>query len=337
MIHLLSPITRGVVILVLACLAGASAAEPKATKTKTKKFLIDRVLAKAQRVGRPALIVYSKDDSTCPISLSAVKYMSSDPTVRKVIGRRYVIAYIPFKDASPRYKAYRQRFPGFVHPFWVVTDPDGNFLAGGDYNTVKDRRKWLTMRARESSKYPTLKKAQTENASTQVDQARKSVEAGDLSTAKKALQSAKGVWYPRTLVNGSALLKKELDSASQSALAEAEALQEKGQSLEAAVKYHQVFTALGMRDAVGKSAAKKLFNLKNSTPELKKTLPARLRTLDADRKMAAAKLLETSGETNKARLAYRRLTRSHKGTDSAELAQQAYDRLEEQRKAEKKK
>ena len=102
------------------CLAGASAAEPKATKTetktKTKKFLIDRVLAKAQRVGRPALIVYSKDDSTCPICVSATKYMSSDPTVRKALGRRYVIAYIPFKDASPRYNAYRQKFPGFVYP-----------------------------------------------------------------------------------------------------------------------------------------------------------------------------------------------------------------------------
>ncbi|MHC4986673.1 MAG: hypothetical protein ACYTFO_11030, partial [Planctomycetota bacterium] len=92
-----------------------------------------RTMRQANQAGTLILFVYSVEADE-NLSNAAKQHLLARS--RRGVTARMVIQFIPIDNTDQRYGRYRGRIEGEGHPFWVLTKPNGDFLAGGDYETV---------------------------------------------------------------------------------------------------------------------------------------------------------------------------------------------------------
>ncbi len=92
-----------------------------------------KTMARAAKAGTLILFVYSKDTGQ-NLSDQAKQVLLAKG--RRTVTARMVVQFVPISGSDQRYAQYRSRIEGQSYPFWVLTKPDGEFLAGGDYDTV---------------------------------------------------------------------------------------------------------------------------------------------------------------------------------------------------------
>ena len=129
-------------ILLLTALAFGEDEPKKPKKEKEEQEPYRSAFAKAMAEGKPVLIVYSYPGSSCALCDGAQDIMLKDTTTRKQVHPKVVLIEISMAGETKdrRYFQYRDKFKGNTVPFWVLATPEGKFLDGGDYDTIRPTR-----------------------------------------------------------------------------------------------------------------------------------------------------------------------------------------------------
>ena len=207
-------------------------------------------MARANEAGTLILFVYNMQ-TTCPLSNGAEQCLTR--TGRGAVTAGMIVQSVPIRDNDRRYSAYRGQFRGNSVPFWVLTKPDGEYLAGGEYDTVKvdGTGGWKETVARYASEFPPIGPRQQEQIAEVLEQAQADLEAGRLGDVQPLLGRLGMVWHPSELADQCDTLRNDYNDAVEELTDRPEQLLDDEQFLQAALAYERVIKAFeGQGDEV---------------------------------------------------------------------------------------
>jgi hypothetical protein len=244
-----------------------------------------KAMARADKAGTLIFFVYSKDTDE-NFSKQARQYLLARG--KRAVTARMVVQYIPISPTDRRYGHYRSKIKGQSYPFWALTKPDGEFLAGGDFDTVGENgdgpwRKTIKEIAR---KYPPAGERERKKIAKMLTAARADLDATRLGKVKASLGKLKRVWHPKGLVAQVAALRQAYENKLGKMQRQAEILTNQGQLVEAALACQRLIDAFGSREEEGKAAREAQKELFAAHPEVREAYAERLRQQKAE---AAAK------------------------------------------------
>ena len=242
-------------------------------------------MARADKAGTLILLVYSKDTDE---NLSDQAKQVLLATGKRTVTARMVVQFVPISPSDRRYADYRGRIKGQSYPFWVLTKPDGEFLAGGDYDTVVSDGSggWKKTVAGFARQFPPIGSKDRERIAEMLAQAQADLDAGRLGKVQASLGKLGRVWYPKELVEQCAALRKAYDDKLRELTDRPEQLAAKGELVEAALAYQRLIDAFGSLDNEAKAAREAQRKLLTEHPEIREPFTEQLRQ---QRAQAAAK------------------------------------------------
>jgi len=307
-------------LAVFAALASVAGAQTVHSST-------DAALKAAAVSGKPVLLVYTDFNTTCCLCKHAVNHMVGAPASVRFLCPRYELAKIQFDGKDERLHNFRSHFKGHTYPFWIVATPDGEFIDGGDYNTVKEspqdpdnwRKRMLTL----SASHPPLGPSDRAKAERILARAKTAFDAGQFGSAyADARILAKVLWYPEDQAEEVAKIISDVETGGKEALVAAAALADAKEHLQAAMAYKRIIEDYAKLPP-GREAAKQLRAVlardSQAAAEFSKTFGAQR----AEELLARAKDLETRNKPEAARLVYKAITSKYGTTPAAAQARDA--------------
>jgi len=289
-------------------------------------------MARADKAGTLILFVYSKDIGD-NLSDNAKRVLLAQG--RRSVTARMVVQYVPIDPSDQRYARYRSRIKGEAYPFWVLAKPNGEFLAGGDYDTVgaDGSAGWRTTVARFRKQFPTIGPKEREQIAEMLVQAQADLGAERLGDVKASLADLQGVWHPADMVRQCAELREAYDESLADLTKRPQRLLNEGKRVEAALAYQWVIDAFDTRGDEASAARQAQQKLLGEHPEIRAPFTEQL---GQQRALAArlAKLLEqaaqlaTQGKHVEAALTYQQVIDTPGVRDSqANAARQSQQKL----------
>ncbi len=284
--------------------------------------------AAAAQAGKPTLFLYTTP-TNCPLAQGARNYVMHNASVRRNVHTKFVVVEIRIANGDQRYAGYRQKFSGKFVPFWVAATPEGEYLAGGDYDTIGSagEKGWSAKVLRVAEQHPPISAKNQEKARTLLADAQAALKAERYGEAAAAAEKLKVVWFPAELVEGCAALTKDVDAAAQNLLRKAGDLERKKEYLEAALVYHRIVAGFTVKRSAGKSAASRLTRLRKKHSEIEDEFKLRKRSAEAETMIAKAKGLEEKGKLKEARVLFSKVLRSYADTPWAAEAKEGVERI----------
>ena len=242
------------ILCVAVGIALALTAEPTWADRNDEGDVYGQAMGRARQAGTLILFVYSME-TTCPKSIAAKQALMTTGRATATGGR--VVQYIDIDDHDRRYIGYRGEFEGNTIPFWVLTTPDGTFLAGGDYDTVESngRGEWRETVAEIAENYPPIGAADRARIAEVLDQAEDDLEAGRFGEVEPLVGRFRMVWYSPELAERCRTFCATYDQAVEDLTSRPVQLAGGGEILEAALAYDRVIDTFGKRSPIGKQAA----------------------------------------------------------------------------------
>ncbi len=289
----------------------------------------ESLFTSAQQTGRAVLIVYMQQ-TTCPIANSARDFVLKDATNLRFLNQHFEVAEIAWARGDRRMGELLKNVKGRFIPMWVVASPDGEFIDGGDANSIDQGRnsKWRQRIGQIAAGHPPVGAKDREKAAEILAQARSDLQAGRFDKAHQSAEKVrKLVWYPKKLSDEAAAIVGEVDQRGQKDLAAADELAQQEKFLDAAVAYDGIATSFTSKLPAGRAAAEKLRKLLASHREVVQEFDRRRRIARAETLLGQAKALEEQGKSAAARQAYSTVARQYADTPSAATAKEALARL----------
>jgi tetratricopeptide (TPR) repeat protein len=287
----------------------------------------DAALKAAAVFGKPVLLVYTDFNTTCPLCKHAVNHMVGDPASVRFLSPYYELAKIQFDDKDEGLQNFRSHFKGNTYPFWIVATPDGEFIDGGDYHTVKEspqdpdnwRKRMLTL----SASHPSLSPSDRAKAERMLARAKVAFDAGQFGSAYADAQVlTKVLWYPPDQAEEVAKIISDVETGGKEALAAAAALADAKEYLQAAMAYKRIledYAKLPAALEAAKQCRAVLARDSQAAAEFSKTFDVQR----AEELLARAKNLETRNKPEAARLVYKAITSQYGVTPAAAQARDA--------------
>ncbi|HOF19134.1 MAG TPA: hypothetical protein PK082_09510 [Phycisphaerae bacterium] len=314
--------------LVLSAWAAAQAAGPVVHTAYQPLFNA------AQQSGRPVFIVFMPLTAG-EVTMSSRNYMLHSPSSKQIIHALYEVAEIQIQDSDARYVDYRRKIKGNFVPFWVVATPEGEYLAGGDGDTVgrsftKDRRRDI---AAIGARYPILSKADREKFQASLTEAQKNFAEGAYKrAAATAAKILKVAWWPKQLRDDCQKLLDDIVDQGKKGLEAANGLLEQKKVFEAAVAYDRIVDAYSYELSTSKEAKKLLVDLYGKYGDLSRRVNEHKAEQEAAELLKQAEQLEKDGKLREAQSIYLRLVSGYRSTTSYVPAAKGRDRIMEELK-----
>ena len=309
----------------------AAAAAVLASPAAARVYTDHEALFKAARAsGKLALILYTAPPPGYTSKSQELQdYVLKSTVSARMLGGRYEVAEIRFEKGGERMQKFgagmfsKKRVKGdrVALPLWVVATPEGEFIDGGDAQTIKKGpRGWRPYVAALAGKYPRVTEKDVQKAQEILDDARKLAERRRYFKAHLLLMKIQKIWYPKKLVDGRKALAGTIEEKGIEALAEADELNTEGKFLEAALAYERIKRRFTLRMPIGPKASKKLGSLLLAHEDLREQFDRARQDEEAQDLLEDARALAAGKKTAKARTAYRLLLKRYAETPSAILA-----------------
>jgi len=227
-----------------------------------------RTMRQADQAGTLILFVYSVEADE-NLSDAAKRHLLARS--RRGVTARLVIQFIPIDNTDRRYGAYRGRIQGEGHPFWVLAKPNGEFLAGGDYETVRDDGLggWKDTVRPFTQQYPPIGARDRERISEALTQATEDLEAGRLGEVEPLVERFRSVWHTPELAQACASFCASYDQAVAEFTSRPTQLATAGQWVDAALAYQSIIDTFGRRSEAGREASEGLRQLLANHPDIR--------------------------------------------------------------------
>ncbi|HDZ21067.1 hypothetical protein LCGC14_0647510 [marine sediment metagenome] len=247
--------------------------------------IYEKTMARAAKAGTLILFVYSTDTGE-NLSEQAKGVLLAKG--KRTVTARIVVQFVPIDGTDRRYANYRGRIKGQSYPFWVLTKPDGEFLAGGDYDTVisDGTGSWKKTVAGLAKKFPPIGAKARKRIAKMLAQAQADLDAGGLGKVKRPLGKLGRVWYPKELAAQCTALRNAYDDKLRELTDRPGQLLAERKLVEAALAYQRLIDAFGSSDNEAKAARKDQQQLLTEYPEIRSRFTEQLRQRRAQ---AAAK------------------------------------------------
>lgn len=243
-------------------------------------------MARADKAGTLILFVYSE----------AVGSNYSDSAKQALLARgkrtvtaRMIVQFVPIDNTDRRYAHYRSKIEGQDYPFWALAKPSGEFLAGGDFDTVTQDGSggWKTTVKKFAKQYPPIGSKDRERIAKVLAQAQIDLDARRLGNVQPSLAKLEKVWHPKGLADRCAALRSGYERAARNLTERPGQLLAEGKALEAALAYQRIADAFRPSSEESKNARGALRDLLAEYPELRAPFNEELR-LQRERAAAEA-------------------------------------------------
>ena len=306
-----------VVFAAMASVAGAQTVHSSA----------DAALKAAAVSGKPALLVYTDFNTTCPLCKHAVNHMVGAPASVRFLSPYYELAKIQWDGKDEYLQKFFSHVKGNKIPVWFIATPDGEFIDGGDYDTVKessqDSDNWRKRMLALSASHPPLSPSDRAKAERMLARAKIAFDAGQFGTAYADAQVlAKVLWYPADQAEEVAKIISDVETGGKEALAAAAALADAKEYLQAAKAYKRIvedYAKLPPGLEAAKQCRAVLARDSQAAAEFSKTFDVQR----AEELLARAKDLETRNKPEAAWLVYKAITSQYGVTPAAAQARDA--------------
>jgi len=233
-------------------------------------------MARADKAGTLILFVFSEAVGS-NYSDSAKQALLAKG--KRTVTARMVVQFVPIDNADRRYAHYRRQIEGQDYPFWALTKPNGEFIAGGDYDTVTQDGSggWKTTVKKFAKQYPPIGAKDRERIAKVLAQAQVDLAAGRLGDVQPSLAKLAKVWHPKGLADRCAALRNGYDRAARELTGRPQQLLAEQNALGAALAYQEVVEAFRPSSDESKNARGALRDLLTEYPELRVPFNEQLR------------------------------------------------------------
>ncbi|HOD80306.1 MAG TPA: hypothetical protein PKG77_02740 [Phycisphaerae bacterium] len=321
--------SRRVLLSVCCLLALSLPARAGKLHTGMKELLDD-----AEKSGRPVLIVYVMGKEMKGGSDQLRDYMLKDQGSR-VIVNLFEVGEIDLNVAGGQVREHMSKVAGkdgrVAIPIWVIATPEGDFIDGGDANSIKMRGQgnWRERVVAVARKHPPINEQDRKKAQDMLDQARKDLDAGQAKKASVVLPRLASLWYPKKLIEERKKLALDIEHKSEDSLQAADQLVVDGQLPQAALAYDRIQRNYPPELAATGKAAKKLRDLLAQKKEVAVELARLRKEEDAnDLLLDARRMAQEPATVARAKVMYRAIIQAHAQTAAAAQAKQDLEKLE---------
>ncbi|MHC4562353.1 MAG: tetratricopeptide repeat protein [Planctomycetota bacterium] len=269
---------RSSVVLLIAALAlpaavfagdGISGATPTTAEPVDPAKVIEKARKQANEEGRLIFLVYyrSGGDSKQAKAKSVLLTRS-----RKSITGQFIVKSLKITKDDATWADYSGKVGGKKSPFWVLTKPNGEVLAGGDYETIVARKDGWATTVRDIAKdYPPMSQKTRQSVKRTLKKAEKDLEAERYSKVEPQLKKLEKVWHTPELADECEEFCRKVRDIISELFASAEQLVADDDLTGAVAAYEDLVKKFGRRTETGKTAQQHLEKLLEEHPELSET------------------------------------------------------------------
>ena len=321
---------RNVMMRVAVALLGVLALADPAVSAIHRGGNGDDAFKAANESGRLVLVIYSVP------SPSWYTQRHRDYMLRVVREASNFAAGLEVADAEiikddGRYKEYRGKMGGQWLPLWAIAKPDGEFIMGGDGETVKQGNIPSSWWARVNDllkKYLPNGPKEREAAEKLLAEGRDAVAMGDYPLAQdKAAKVAKTMWWTKAIPEEAKRILREIDERGQRQLEVADRLVSDQQCIEAAYAYRCISEDFTAKLPAGQEAQKKLGAVLAADRKVALEFSKNGDCKCAEALLARGKELEDAGKNDLARKVYMRIVAKFAKMPCAAVASAAIKKL----------
>lgn len=247
--------------------AATSKSVSEMTTADLDKFYED-IFTRADHAGRLVMLVYWQPKAT-PKARRA-KSILMTRTARSVT-QQFILRSIEIVGKDKHGPGYRGKANGSETPIWVLLKPNGEFLDGGDYDTVGPKGKggWYKTVSEIARDHPPTSKKTRAQIARLLRRANTDLEKKHYDKAEPALWKLKKVWYPPELAEQCEQFCEKMQSHIDDLNDNVEELLTEEDFLGAALAYQKIIDTFKPRTKTGKDAQAKLTELLREHPKMR--------------------------------------------------------------------
>jgi len=209
------------------------------------------------QAGKLVFLVYY-NNSVAGAPIRAKRVLLTDNV--KLLKKHFVLVEFFIRDTDDQLPRFRKRIEGNTAPFWVVLRPTGEFIDGGDMDSIGEDGEgpWRERVMALIKQYPPISPKLLPTIAKLIKQTRKQLEEGQDINVDRAMLKLRYVWYPPELTEACNELWTTFEARWHDRIAAADVMVAEEQPLNAALAYQAILDELTNRGELGGEVQGKL-------------------------------------------------------------------------------